>query len=370
MLYFEQVDSFSHLFMKYAPPKPPVGRRAGLRALPATSCAEWYRYQDELLGPCARQDRPRDDGGVRALRPWFQVASLAASAAKRWSTSRRPISTTKRTTSFIAAGPHVRRGAELSGSVGARPHADGAATTCGLSRSPRTWTARCWRSVFWSPPSWNSHPIRYLSSYEDTRRALLVRRRDRRPRERTPSEAENGSARRWDTSAGAPRGRQPGRHRRRRTGRSRRPGILARAAQQHGPHPPAQRRPGQGQDGVPEGPRADPNNSEALLNIGAIHQSEGRSDLAQHFVQRALQVDPNSIGALSQLAEIRRDQGQLDEAIRLFGEALRIDDSQPGLFMGIGDVLQRAGRFDEAVKAFESVLSSSRTRSRRATTWG
>ena len=49
MVYFEQVDSFSHLFMKHAPPQ--------LEWIPDEDHArfqdvvsEWYAYQDELLG--------------------------------------------------------------------------------------------------------------------------------------------------------------------------------------------------------------------------------------------------------------------------------------------------------------------------------
>ena len=49
MLYFEQVDSFSHLFMKYDPPKlewvadAPYERYKDI-------VREWYRYQDEIVG--------------------------------------------------------------------------------------------------------------------------------------------------------------------------------------------------------------------------------------------------------------------------------------------------------------------------------
>jgi tetratricopeptide (TPR) repeat protein len=100
----------------------------------------------------------------------------------------------------------------------------------------------------------------------------------------------------------------------------------------------------------------DPNNAEALLNMGAIRRVKGRVAEAEHFVKRALQVNPNSIGALAQLAEIKRDQNDLDESIRLYREALAVDDSQPFVHLGLGDSLQRAGRYEEAERAFTSVL--------------
>ena len=49
MMYFEQVDSFSHLFMKYAPPKL-AWIDDGEFDRYQDVVAEWYKYQDELLG--------------------------------------------------------------------------------------------------------------------------------------------------------------------------------------------------------------------------------------------------------------------------------------------------------------------------------
>jgi len=49
MLYFEQVDSFSHLFMKYAPPKLEWVAEAPYARF-RDVVREWYLHQDALLG--------------------------------------------------------------------------------------------------------------------------------------------------------------------------------------------------------------------------------------------------------------------------------------------------------------------------------
>ncbi|MDH3254979.1 MAG: alkaline phosphatase family protein, partial [Acidobacteriota bacterium] len=49
MVYFEQVDSFSHLFMKYDPPKLEWVEEAPYERY-KDIVREWYRYQDEILG--------------------------------------------------------------------------------------------------------------------------------------------------------------------------------------------------------------------------------------------------------------------------------------------------------------------------------
>jgi len=353
MVYFEQVDSFSHLFMKYAPPKLPWIDEEGF-ARYRDVVTEWYRYQDELLGRVLA----KIDLETTAV---FVLSDHGFKSGERRIRSEELVDVKKAHLDhethgiFIAAGPHVRRGAEVTdASV-----LDITPTLLRYLGLPvaKDMDGKVLESVF-EPEFVQAHPLRYVSTYEDGKRGEATAPLEATDAS-TQSEVEGGLQ-----ALGYIGGKSDDK-----AGDAKADGNEASdkstaADQQSSPeiHNNLGRihlRDGEVKKALAEFEKAlelDANNAEALLNISAIHQGEGKSDLALHFVERALAVDPNSTGALAQLAEIRRDQGQLDEALRLFGEALDIDDSQPSLWMGTGDVLQRAGHFDQAVQAFQRVL--------------
>ncbi len=350
LMYFEQVDSFSHLFMKYAPPKLAWVDEEGFERYQDV-VSEWYRYQDELLGRILAQI----DLEETAV---FVLSDHGFKSGERRIRSEDVVDVKKAHLDhethgiFIAAGPHVRRGAEVANAS----VLDVTPTLLHYLGLPvgKDMDGKVLAEVF-EPEFIQRNPIRYVSTHEASERdeaVAVVEEID--PGEQ--SEIEDGLRALGyvgEESTGEP-AREP----------TDEQGETGAEEQESSPelHNNLGRiylRDGEPKKALAEFEKAlalDPNDAEALLNIGAIHQGEGKSDLAQHFVQRALSVDPNSIGALAQLAEIRRDQEDLDEAIRLFAEALEIDDSQPFLFMGVGDVLQRAGRYEEAVQAFQHVL--------------
>jgi tetratricopeptide (TPR) repeat protein len=347
MLYFEQVDSFSHLFMKYAPPKLDWVEQDEYERY-RDLVSEWYEYQDELLGRLLE----RIDLERTAV---FVLSDHGFKSGERRIRSERTVDIRKahldheRDGIFLAAGPHIRRGAEIHDAsvLDITPtllHYLGLAVA-------RDMDGKVIEGIF-EPEFWNEHPIRYVTSYEDedgegTSPAAEVAG--------TPSDAELAEQMRrlqalgyvgsgTDTGDGEPAHAAPG--------EESSPEIhnnLGRVHLGRGELDQAQREFEKALD-------LDPDNAGALLNMGAIRRIKGRVAEAEHFVKRALQVNPNSISALAQLAEIKRDQNDLDESIRLYREAMAIDDSQPFLFLGLGDSLQRAGRYEEAERAFTSVL--------------
>ena len=349
LMYFEQVDSFSHLFMKYAPPRLAwIEEQDFARYRDVVS--EWYRYQDELLGRVLA----RVDLGTTAV---FVLSDHGFKSGERRIRSEELVDVKKAHLDhethgiFVAAGPHVRRG----GAVADASVLDLTPTLLyylGLAVA-KDMDGKVLAGLF-EPEFVEAHPIRYVSTYEDGTRARALAPTE--PMDAgAQAEIEGGLAalgylgEEPDGGNGAGNDAAPGKP----------AGEQASSPEIHNNLGRIHLREGEPKKALAEFEKAlarDPNNAEALLNIAAIHQGEGKSDLAEHFVQRALAVDPNSTGALAQLAELRRDQGKLDEAIRLFAEALEIDDSQPFLYMGVGDVLQRAGRYEQAVQAFQHVL--------------
>jgi tetratricopeptide (TPR) repeat protein len=344
MVYFEQVDSFSHLFMKYAPPRlswieqDEFDRYSDL-------VAEWYKYQDELLGRLlARIDLERT--------AVFVLSDHGFKSGERRIRSERTVDIRKAHLDhethgiFLAAGPHIPRGLEVR-DASVLDIAPTVLHYLGFAVA-RDMDGKVLEGIF-EPSFRQANPIRYVETYEtDDRRAAAEIAEDVTDEE-LAEQMRRLRALGYVGGATGSAAAQPDPTLERGESSPEIHNNLGRIHFGRGELDAAQR----------EFERAlalDPNNAEALLNMGAIRRVRGRVAEAEHFVKRALQVNPDSIGALAQLAEIKRDQNELEESIRLYREALAIDDSQPFVHLGLGDSLQRAGRYDEAEQAFTSVL--------------
>ncbi len=346
LMYFEQVDSFSHLFMKYAPPRR-EGIDEGEFERYRDVVRNWYLYQDELLGRVLAEI----DLETTAV---FIVSDHGFKSGERRIKSDQVVDVRKahldheKDGIFLAAGPHIPRGGTVEGAS----VLDVTPTLLYYLGLPvgKDMDGKVLAGSF-DAEYVRANPIRYVSTHEDgseRRLASDVVAID----SAAASEALDGlRALGYLGDDGESESAAPDSE----------PEVAeASSPELHNNMGRIHLRNGDVDEALEEFQQAlalDANNAEALLNMASIQQSKGNSQLAQHFIERALAVDPNSIGALAQLAELKRDEGDVNEAIRLFAEALALDDSQPFLFQGVGDVLQRAGRYEEAVTAFQHVLS-------------
>ena len=344
MVYFEQVDSFSHLFMKYAPPK--------LEWVPAEGFArysriatDWYKYQDELLGRLLEKIDPETTAVFVLSDHGFKSGERRIRSEETVDVKRAHLDH-ETDGVFIAAGPHIRPGARIANAS----VMDLTPTVLHYLGFPvaKDMDGKVLERVF-VPEFMDKHPLRYVVTYEDETKGDTIPTEEYSADESAANERAlralgylgGGDEDKTAASESEPEesgDSSPELH-----------NNMGRIHLRNGEIEKARRE-------FQQALALDPSNSEALLNLAGIQRIEGRIGDAEHLVRRALQVDPNSIGALSQLAEIRRDQGKVEEAVRLFEEALAIDDSQPFLHLGHGDVLQRAGRLDEAERAFRGVL--------------
>ena len=345
MVYFEQVDSFSHLFMKYDPPRLEWIEDDQAFSRYRDVVRQWYRYQDEILGRLL-VEIDLDETAVFVLSDHGFKSGERRIRSPATVDARRAHLDHETHGIFLAAGPHIRRGVEIEGAS----VLDLTPTLLHYLGFPvaKDMDGKVLAALF-DERFAADNPLRYITTYEDARSPSGAAPGG----EGTDAEAaaENLAALRslgyvGDAPADAG-GRQPGAAEPESS-----PEVhnnLGRIHLRNGDLDAARQ-------AFEQALALAPANAEALLNLAAIQRVNGQLGAAEHLVQRALQVDPNSIGALSQLAEIERDRGDLDEALRLFEEALAIDDSQPFLAMGYGDVLQRAGRYAAAERAFKSVL--------------
>ena len=342
MLYYEQVDSFSHLFMKYDPPKlewvedKPYERYKDV-------VREWYRYQDELLGRLLENIDLDTTAVVIVSDHGFKTGDRRIRSEETVDVKRAHLDHEPQGI-YLAVGPHIRAGARVAGAS----VMDVTPTLLHYLGFPvgKDMDGKVLESSF-TPEFMAEHPIRYLTTYEDETEG------DDEAVEEDYDAGQSEANLRALEALGYLGGSDDG-------------DAVTVVAGDEESSPELHNNMGRIhlRNGDLDKARAefvkalelDQKNADALLNLATIERAKGRLGDAETLVKRALQVDPNSIGALSQLAELARDQGDLDEAVRLFEEALAIDDSLPFLHMGYGDVLQRAGRFAEAEEAFKLVL--------------
>ncbi|MFQ5525123.1 MAG: tetratricopeptide repeat protein [Thermoanaerobaculia bacterium] len=345
MLYFEQVDSFSHLFMKYMEPKLEWVDEQGF-ARYRDVVLKWYGYQDELLGRVLA-GIDLDTTAVFILSDHgFKSGERRIRSEKTVDVQRAHLDHEDRGI-FLAAGPHIRPGVEVAGAA----VMDITPTVLRYLGLPvaKDMDGKVIETIF-EEEFRRRHRIRYVETYEDPGGRVAEAGVEADP---TASKENLRALEALGYLGGSS---------------SDAVGGEVDAAEEDGEPSSPEIHNNLGRIHLRNGDldkarsefrtalELDPRNADALLNLASIQRAEGRTADAERLVERALAVDPSSIGALSQLAEIRRDLGDLDEALRLFEEALSIDNSLPFLHLGYGDVLQRAGRLDDAAAAFRMVL--------------
>ncbi len=358
LLYYEQVDSLSHLFMKHAPPKLEwTSDEEFARYQDVVS--EWYVYQDELLGRLlAKIDLETtavfvlSDHGFKSGERRIRSEALVDIRTAHLDHEPQGI--------LVVAGPHVRRAAELEGAS----VLDLAPTLLHYLGLPaaKDMDGKVLTELF-EPEFETAHPIAYVASYE-----IEATGEKPAPSAEPTSEQEQaetlaglealgyvreseGEQAAVPTAEGEAGGAAEGK-----------PGAKPEESspEMHNNMARIHIRAGKLDDAVKEFEKTlalVPHDADALLGLAGIASLRGNRDQAVHLAEVALASNPDFPPALAQLADLRRDAGQLDEAIRLYREALKLDDASPGLYLGLGDCLERAGHFKEAEAAFRRVLS-------------
>ena len=97
-----------------------------------------------------------------------------------------------------------------------------------------------------------------------------------------------------------------------------------------------------------------PNNCEALKNLGDALAAKGRFDEAIEHYRKALQINPNFPDALNNLGVALAAKGQFDEAIKNYYKAIQINPNSSGALNNLAWVLAAAPK-DELRNGAEAV---------------
>jgi len=102
----------------------------------------------------------------------------------------------------------------------------------------------------------------------------------------------------------------------------------------------------------------DPDQVDALCNLGGCYRELGRSEEALRYTERALELDPRNLAALCNKGALLADARRFDEALELFYAVL---EREPTSFFGrfqLAGTLFRLGRWEEALALEQQVAES------------
>lgn len=99
--------------------------------------------------------------------------------------------------------------------------------------------------------------------------------------------------------------------------------------------------------------RAEPENSSAMINLGAAYYNLGQLERAIDQYRRALDLEPGDAGIHSNLAAALFQSGDLAEALREYQSAVELDPDLAEAQFGLGVVYLQLEQPDKAATAFE-----------------
>ncbi|HTV42919.1 MAG TPA: tetratricopeptide repeat protein [Candidatus Sulfotelmatobacter sp.] len=99
-------------------------------------------------------------------------------------------------------------------------------------------------------------------------------------------------------------------------------------------------------------------NTVAHYILGALYDSQGKTDLAATEFTDSIADDPGNVKALCGLGYILCNQGKLDEAAAEYQAALRVDPDLAKAHFGLAEALMKEHNFDAAMSEYSLALQS------------
>lgn len=100
----------------------------------------------------------------------------------------------------------------------------------------------------------------------------------------------------------------------------------------------------------------DPDNADALYNLGVLENESGNIELAGNLWEKCLSQSPRHFQALSNLAFVYRKQKRAPEASELLERALEIIPDEPNTLWGLGLCSMDSGDLERAISCLQRLL--------------
>ncbi len=102
--------------------------------------------------------------------------------------------------------------------------------------------------------------------------------------------------------------------------------------------------------------KANPDDPEALAQLGSLYDRKGDAARSIESYERAVKLDPSLVNAAVNLGILYAKQGRLADAARCFADALSRNEGSETAGINLGVALARLGKFEEAKAAFRKTL--------------
>ena len=110
----------------------------------------------------------------------------------------------------------------------------------------------------------------------------------------------------------------------------------------------------------------DPDNPDALINLGEIYKELGNLDQALASILKCLELKPDNPYAYMNLGGIYKDLGNLDQALASTLKSLELKPDNPTAHMNLGIIYKELGNIDQALSSLKEAIKSDKTNGKAA----
>ncbi|MFB0508239.1 MAG: tetratricopeptide repeat protein [Thermodesulfobacteriota bacterium] len=101
----------------------------------------------------------------------------------------------------------------------------------------------------------------------------------------------------------------------------------------------------------------EPENADAMVNLGNTYYEMGDTEKARHWYLEALMVDPDHVEGNYNLANLMDERGEVETAIVFYLKSIKSETTFADAYFNVAVCFHRLGRLEEAKRYFTSYLT-------------
>lgn len=101
-----------------------------------------------------------------------------------------------------------------------------------------------------------------------------------------------------------------------------------------------------------------PDNTDAMNNLGGVLQAQGKLGEAVAYYEKAIAINPDSAEAHYNLGNALKEQGMLDNAVTSYQKTISIKPDFAEAYHNLGFALQELGRREEAIASYQKAIAA------------